>query len=321
MKKCISLCLTSTFIFISAARAADLTANSTTELGKDMFSQSLSLSGNNGGGNQESETAPEKTDSAKESGQWNWSAGYTYSKAPVGTSSNTTNSVDGSLGYRRVWDLGLGLNYSNTPAERLSTFGPNLWAGYEFNVGHESDGFQPTLEPKLTFKNTKYQQTYSGTTAPRAGSRRTVARPVTGKEQINQKEIGLELDYSISSIVSARAAFSSYSYDKDVNHFIGLLDSPRAVATGASSFSTTLGGFPKSSAEIGATVYPAEEWSLDLTLTRTKIKTDNSKSSSAKLVVSRDIGKSWRAGLGFERDKSASQGSQNLGLLNLALYL
>lgn len=281
-------------------------ASSSTNAGQGNLSQALSLSGDN------------PTGPGEEAGAVDWSAGYTYSQTPVGNSTNRSGTIDLSLGFKQKADVGAGYSYSRTPDENLTSSGPSLWAGYIFSWGGGRD-FHPSVEPKITFKTEGYKQTFSGTsTITRAGSRRTITRPTTGSEAIRQNEYSLGFDVSPFELFSVHASATSYKYDKDVSRFLGLLDTPRAVSKGAASFSDTLGGFPKSSGELGVSLFPWDSWTFSLDLSRSTIQVDGSLSTGSKIEVEKDLSDAWRLGLGFDHETSVSQGQENLTVLDLA---
>ena len=151
----------------------------------------------------------------------------------------------------------------------------------------------------------------------RAGSRRVTARPANGTQSIHQDEWNFGVDVNPCDLVGVRAGASSYKYNRDVSSFLATLDTPRAVSTGASSFSTTLGGFPKNSVEAGVTFYPWETWDLVLDFTRTRVQADNSVSTASKLEVEKEFSTAFKLGLGFDHEKSAQLGEENLTLLDL----
>jgi len=291
---------------LAAPGTASYKASSSTSAGQGNFSEGLSLSGDH------------PTSDADDSGAVDWNAGYTYSKAPVGNDFNKTSDINLNVGFKKDWDFGGGFDYSSTPAESLSSVGPEGWVGYEFLLGGGAkDSFRPSIEPKFTYHGQTYTQTFSGTTT-RVGVRRTVTRPTTGSQAIRQNEYTLGIDLSPVELFSVHVAGSSYKYNKDVSSFIALLDSPRAVSRGASTFSTTLGGFPKSSAELGLSLFPWETWTFTLDFTRTKVQADGSTSTSSKIEVEKELSKAVKLGLGFDHEKSETQGEENLTILDLA---
>jgi hypothetical protein len=283
----------------SAAEPASYKAVSSTSAGQGNFSEGVSLLGDH---------------PVTETGSVDWSAGYTYSRTPVGADSNRTSAADLTVGYRGSWDVGGGLDLSGTPAENLTSFGPQGWVGYVFTWGNEA---RRSIEPKLTYHGDTYKQTFAATSVTRAGSRRAVARPSAGSQSIHQNEWNLAVDVNPFDILGFRVSASSYKYNRDVNAFLATLDTPRAVSTGASSFSTTLGGFPKNSVEVGVTLYPFDTWDLILDITRTKVQADNSTSTASKVEVEKEFSKAFKLGLGFDHETSAQLGEENLTLLDL----
>lgn len=290
------------FFLSTAAYAAEppsYRAISSTSAGQGNFSEGVSLLGDH---------------PVTETGAIDWSAAYTYSRAPVGADSNLTNAANLTVGYRDAWDVGGGIDLSGTPAENLKSFGPQAWLGYIFSWG---EGGKRSIEPRLAYHGDTYKQTFVGTAAARAGSRRQVARPTTGTQSIHQSEWNLGVDVSVWEFLGLRASASSYGYSRDVNSFLATLDSPRAVSTGASSFSTTLGGFPKSSVEAGVTFYPFESWDFILDFTRTKVQADNTTSTASKAELEKEFSRAFKLGLGFDHETSAQLGEENLTLLDL----
>ena len=305
------LCLASNPAFAGGSSATadpaspSYKVSSSTSAGQGNFSETIAATGDHPTG---------KEDSA---GAIDWSGSYIYARTPVGASSNKSSTGEATVGYRKAIDVGGGFSVSSTPAENLTNSGPEAWVGYIFDLdGGSKEEFHPTLEPKFTYKGQNYRQTFGGSTAVRAGSRRTIVRPTTGSEAIRQNEFALGLDVAPAEIISLHLEGARYKYDKDVARFLGLLDSPRAVSSGRASFSDTLGGFPKSSGEIGVTLFPWDTWTIDAAFSRSKLQLDNSTSTGSKIEVSKQIS-AWKVGLGFDHETSQNQGEENLTLVDL----
>ncbi|MGZ3649996.1 MAG: hypothetical protein ACXWSC_02330, partial [Bdellovibrionota bacterium] len=186
------------FCAVAAPGTASYKAASTTSAGQGNFSEGISMSGDH------------PTSDADDAGAVDWNAGYTYSRAPVGNDFNNTNDINLNVGFKKDWDFGGGIDYSATPAESLTSVGPEGWVGYDFTLGNgPKDGFRPSVEPKFTYHGQTYTQTFSGTTTTRIGARRTVTRPTTGSSTIRQNEYTLGIDVSPIELLSVHVAGSS----------------------------------------------------------------------------------------------------------------
>jgi len=315
-------------LFLSPAFAST-SLDSVTTAGSGTISEGLTYNG-----------SPVEAPKAGE-GKFGWNVGYTFSKQTQSATSSspeiTDNTSDFTAGvsYKNGWEVGGGLSYSTTPAESLHSFGPNLFAGYLFEL-HTSEpndqpktpdaspkptpqksskGFQPSIEVKAGFSSTTYTEDLSATTA-RTGAKKVAVGTRKTSEGITQTAFSPEVIASLLEWVSVRATYTHYKYNKDVKAFLALLDSPRAVQIGAANFGSTLSGFPSSTFELGATFYFLDVWNFTPSYTWSKYASDGSTGNSLKLALNREIGDHWSVGLGFEHDKS--NGSlQNLGILSL----
>jgi len=269
-------------------------------------------------------------------GGFDWNLAFTLSRttqpATDGTPDvrDTTSELSGGGGYGiNGFAAGAGLTYSTTPAEGLHSLGPNLRVGYTYKFGEPepaenggageetSPSFRPSVGLKALFSNLAYTEDLTGSAAPRTDKRKLAPNPAAASESIVQRSAGLQLDVAPWDWLSFKAIYTRYFYNKNVHDFIERLDSPRAVQLGASGFGATLAGFPSHEAEFGATIRFLEAWSVDATDTLSKSANDGSASYSLKIAVNRDIGETWRAGVGMEHDSSSSSGVQNLALLSI----
>jgi hypothetical protein len=277
-------------------------------VGQGNFSEDLSASGDH------------PTSKADDAGSFTWSASYTYAVSPVGSTSDKSSTGDLSAGYKKEVDAGGGFSFSKTPGENLTNSGPEAWFGWNFTLGGRGskEDFHPSIEPKFDYKGQNYTQTFSGTTTVSRGNRRTVTRPTTGTEAIKQNAYALSVDVAPIEPLTVKLAGTSYKYNKDVATFMGLLDSPKAVSSGRSVFTNTLGGLPKSAVELDVTDAFADTWSIEGDFTFTKIQVDGSTSTGSKLEVSKELSAAWKLGLGLDHETSQSQGQENLTVLDLA---
>ena len=82
-------------------------------------------------------------------------------------------------------------------------------------------------------------------------------KPSNTTEQILQTGWTWEVDINPVGWMGIKAVYEHFYYNRDVNRFLSLLDTTRAVSFGVSGFSNTLlSGFPDEPGEAGFPVLP-----------------------------------------------------------------
>jgi hypothetical protein len=316
---------------------------SLTSAGTGTFSEGLTYNGES------------KSNKDAEDGRagFNWTIGYAYTAATLGAtstaptpapttnaSSDHTNSISLGGGYSDKWEIGLGIDYSNTKEENLKSFGPNAYLGYTFDLANrpkklkrqpqnpnsptakvdsdvEDDAsgvFVPTLNFRITGASNKFTHDASLTT--RAGSRKQLA--ATATQEITQKDF--EIDGTLSALewLDVKLSYIKYNYDKNVADFLARLDQARAVQTGLADFGSTLSGFSSKEWGINLTFHLPLDLDFGADFTQSTSAIDGTtKTNTFKGDLSRVWAETWKTGLGFERSKSNTD-VQNIGLLTLA---
>lgn len=249
-------------------------------------------------------------------------ANYDYSKNRNSTVEDITH--DFGLGLSRKTDsrvdFGGGVSYSTTPAENLSNFGPNGKIGYSYEWG-ESEDFNPSIGGNFQLGFLRYQQSVTTTSTTLSGrkNRTPLTSTTTNTVSIGQVSLGISTYFSLWEWVTFRIGYTKYNYTRNIKDFEAQLDSPLAARSGASSFLSTVSGFPKSSTRFGFSLYPSKDWEVEVSYSATKIASDNSTSTTTKLIVDKDLNDEWRIGLGVGRSKSAST-NEGLFLFSLSRY-
>lgn len=183
-----------------------------------------------------------------------YSASYTFTRTEVGSTSgvdtrtyNQTHSVSGGIGFIEAWRYGGRITYTDTPAEYLSSFGAGFYGAWDFN-DESDDEVEPTgwfTRPwgiRADLGYSEYSMNVSGTRpSRRPGGRATQSR--TSNLRIGQASVEGSAWVDATDWVSFRLSHTRYLYTKNVSSFMAVLDDPRAIASGASQFGSTLSGF------------------------------------------------------------------------------
>ena len=273
---------------------------------------------------------------------WNLGGSYTKTTTPATTTSpqiiDKTTGLTTGFGWEQDFMAGLGIAYSATPDERLDQFGPNIYVGYNFKLGsspqkpvkktqpekslvdQEDDELDASEKkefvPSLSVRVPLGQMRFRIQPLPVTATKRRALAPAPIAAEIIQKSGGLELGYDALVWLSLRASYVKYKYDRDVNKFVANLDSPRAVRAGISGFGSTVSGLPLDLFSFGVGLTPLDNWSFDFDDAITTQATDRSKSRAVKLMATRELGESWKVGLGLENEHSVSL-NENLLLIKV----
>jgi hypothetical protein len=332
----------SAFVFLACSATAVWASEMQTQTtsGTGLFTEELSYNGDN-----QSENV-----SAKKGG-WNWDLSYSYSVIKLGATAITpvvtsgapasdhTSSVTGGFGYSDHWEVGIDLNYSKTPEENLSSFGPSVHLGYTFDLAKRKtkpttkiapatsakttpvvqkeevdEPFVPTLNFTTTLGTTKYDQDFL--TVPRPGSKRK-AGGKTGSQVIAQQSGEISSTLSAVQWLDVEVYLKGYRYNRDVGTFLANLDDPRAIRSGAASFGSTLEGFSSNEVGVDFTIHFPLDIDLHPEFYRSTSAVDGSKTNSYKVDLSKLWAESWKTGIGYERDTSITD-TENSGILTLS---
>ncbi len=286
--------------------------------GSETKSQELSADGQFGS----SDSKKKKRE--KEENSYLWDLSYTHSTIQVkqqtgGVITDNSHSVTVGAGLETPsrFSFNTDLNYSKTPEENLQSYGPSMVFGYTYEFGKkktfkkknsqkddndndDEEDFKPSVGAELTIGYDNYVQTFGKTARRKANG---VARPVTGSNEINKKSGELSLKVHPWSWVSARASYTKYSYNKDVNEFLQYLD-VHAIGHVSAGMEDALAGFYSDTKTVSLSFYILEDWELDLEHSASTVISDQSESSYDKGTVYVDLGETWRLGAGFEYSKS-----------------
>lgn len=258
---------------------------------------------------------------------YTWNAGVTsttsISSDPTTGQNITDKTTDfsGGLGLDTPNKVkaGAGLDYSTTPDEKLTDFGPNAYVGYTHEFKHrrrrhsdDLDDFNPDIGGKLGFTTLNY------------GLTQKIPRSKTGQvlksaTSIRQNAWAFALTSNVTSWFYVKISETLYSYNKDPNAFLAFLDSKRVLANRTAGISGAVNGFPQNETGGDITFYLPDDWSLDLSETVAKSIIDGTNAYTSKVIVAKDVGDDWNIGVGYENDNSDLV-KDNLALLNIKYY-
>lgn len=243
---------------------------------------------------------------------WNWNTEISEQQAtsedPTTGASITdqTTDVNGGIGWESADHvaLGGGLDYSVTPKERLTNFGPNVDVGWTFNLSHASkrNHFVPKMNLKASVGLLTMTERFNGSVATKTGTQ----RPVSGSLSLRQTSTSVSAKIHPWSIFAAKLSHTTYRYDRDVTTFLNNLDTRFAGNIGASGFASTVNGLPKTATSLTLYYYINDDWELDLEETVTISIVDDSRENASKALVYYMLNEDWEVGLGDEIDKAPS---------------
>ena len=273
---------------------------------------------------------------------YDWNLALDRSKTDLKAATGETitdNTTDFSAGmgleFPTHFRMGAALSYSITPEENLKNSGPSLSLGYTYNfrdkpeikkttksvnaTGDASDSkesqeadsaedfFSPYLAVDLNFQSLDYVQTFEAKVQRRQGG---PGIPLSGKNTINQKSSQLTIKYKPFQWVRLKASYTKYSYSRSVSDFIQFLDTHDLIGNASSGISSALSGFYDNTVAVGASFYPSSSWEVALSRSTSKLISDDSLSTTDKLIVYWDFAEAWRLGVGGYISKSNTAGSE-----------
>ena len=250
--------------------------------------------------------------------RWGGSFEYNFSRSSTTDATTGTAVTDDSHGFtlggsvKKKLEAGAGLYYSVTPAENLTSFGPDAYLAWTLKLGpvpetsDDSDDFRASLKFKLRGATVHYTQA-STTTTRLSGIRRLVA----ASESIRQSNYGVDLTFAPRPWFSVTAGLTQYVYDKAPAQFLTYLDSPLALRLNSSGLSNTVSGFYSNSQSASFTLTPLDGLDVVGQLTLYCSATDGSFTRFGKLRVFKELGRDWTLGLGAEKTVYAT--SESLG--------
>jgi hypothetical protein len=304
--------LASILFFALPAVADDF--GSSTSVGDGTLSQTLSLS----------KRFKEKGEEESRSVYLSYTLTRNEVGATTGTLSDTfnyTHSVGGSYSVSGKVRRGLSGSFSTTPAENLSSFGGTGFLSKTIELGtrsedeEEEESFLPTIGLRAAVGYQQYAQTVEKVSgSQRRGSQRK--RPRTEDQSIGKGSIDLTLNLDPFEWFGVYGSFTKYIYTRDVSNFMDVLDDPRAIASGAAEFSSTLSGFSSREVEAGIDLTLPLEFSLNLSKSLASNEVTSVLTHSYSVELTKDWGKSWTTGIGADRYVSdgSSQDLYNVSL-------
>lgn len=253
---------------------------------------------------------------------------YTLTRNEIGAATgatsdafNYTHSLGTSYSVSGKVRRGLTGSFSTTPAESLSSFGGTGFISKTIELGSrlQDDEEEETYLPTIGFRGSVGYQHYAQTIAKTSGSARKGSqrkRPRTEDQAIGKVSLDLTLNFDPLEWFGFYGSYTRFLYTRDVSNFMDVLDDPRAIATGAAEFSSTLSGFSSREVEAGFDL----TLPLDLSLTVSKSVATNETTSvlthAYSIELTKDWGKNWSIGIGG--DRFASDGSSQ-DLINFSL--
>ncbi len=306
-----------TFIFLWANQVQGTSLKSKLELGGGGYDETLTGEGDFIDGSH-----------AKGTDDWSWSMELGFSQAPStsATSAVQNNVVDHSYtfipetGYEAGSGLGSVFNYtySYTPEESLVDSGPEMDIYYNFFLeekGQKGDEetFRSSLKLKMGAKDIQYIQTFNGT---RVGLNKKLS-PTTGFNNLRQIGALGEASASPSKLLSASLTYTYYFYDRNVGDFLNFITAPGAARLGAGGFSSAITNFAQSTLDFDLTLYPLDNWSVELEFINSVSAIDLSLGWTYDATLTRTLG-NWAVGLGCERDTSPLVGLLSYLTINVA---
>ena len=286
-----------------------------------------------------------------ETNTYGWSLSADRSRTEATSSSGNTitdNTTDLAAGVGvempSQFRSGASFNYSATPEENLKSSGFTISAGYTYNFDELSKGpsatkpvmtageapdmqesreaspsgseFSPYLALDLNYESLDYVQTFEAK-PPRLSQ--GPSRPTSGKNTINQKFTQVTVKLKPYRWVRLKVSYTKYSYSRDVSDFLQFLDSHDLLGKVSSGFSTALSGFYDNTVLVGASLFPSSDWELAASRSTSKVISDDSLSTTDKLVVYWNFAEAWRLGVGASVSKSNTSGSTASNQSNLSL--
>ena len=253
---------------------------------------------------------------------------YTLTRSEVGSTTgnasdafNYTHAVSTTYSVSGKTRRGVSGSFSTTPAESLSSFGGTGFLSRKFELGsrtedeEEEEAYLPTLNFRGSIGYQHYAQTVQGNPPPQRGGSRG-KRPKTQDQSIGKTSLDLTVNFDPFEWFGVYGSYTRYLYTRDVSNFMDVLDDPRAIASGAAEFSSTLSGFSSKEIEAGIDL----TFPLDLSLTVSKSLSTNEVSSalthSYSVELTKDWGKSWTTGIGADRYVSSGSSQE---LYNVSL--
>lgn len=284
-------------------------------LGKYRFSQIIAAGQDFGGS--ENEEQP-----------WRWNAGFRYDQLRI-PNTGSPDSIEITRGYNASlewsgdpeWWATCGFDYSQTPAEELSTRSLSCSGSYTWHYQIPSKKnrtrgwFSPSLSFKLNLGTADYIETFTGTrTVIQRMTRRTV--PLSGSESIRQGLLGFDLSWRPLRSWRFQFGVTKFGYNRGVTQFENYLNSPMSLARGISGFSNTIGGLPSVSYNVSVNWYFLENWKAMVKEYISVAAVGGSVSTTTRGLLEYHFAKDWRATMGLEHDKSTTL-SDTLGILGL----
>ncbi len=304
--------LIAVFIFGIQIKANAISVESETTVGTSSIDEAISVDG------KISVVDDRNSSDSKEGYPWYLSISQTRSKSTDvdgNTITDITNAVSALYGYEsaKKFEVGAGLSYTSTPAENLISAAPNVYIGFGFE---EEEKLKPTVKSdessasdfkksvgfKLSFTNNRYIETFATTQLPK--NRLGLPRPTTGKLELVQNSLMLEVPMRFLSWLRVRPSATYYRYNSDVNDFLNNLNSAR-LTSGTTGLKSTATSLPSFDAALQLAFYMFHSWELTLSESYSIIAKDKSNSWSSKVQVFDNIG-DWRIGLGYSSLNSAS---------------
>jgi hypothetical protein len=302
------------FMFLGPLFAFADEVGSTSSVGEGTLSQTLSYSKRLKGSDQESPSAV--------------SASYTLTRSEVGSTTgagagsyNSTHSASGTYSVSGGLRRGLTGSFTTTPAEFLRSFGVSGYLAKTFELAgrrtqkvedeeEQEEDYIPTFGLKVTGGYMRYGQSFQrGSGNQRKGSQRK--RALSVDQSIGRVSADLTASFDPFEWLGVYGSYTRYFYNRSVSDFMDALDDPRAIASGAAEFSSTLSGFSSREVEAGLDLNLPAEVTLSVSKSLATNETSGLITHSYSLDFSKVWGGKWTTGIGADRF-SAGQSAQDI---------
>jgi hypothetical protein len=304
-----------------------VTLSEETDLGATQWNQSLNGSGAFGG--REGKDPP-----------WTWNLSYGYSRSVSNSAGNPdvidiTQNWSAGMGWTGPsgWGLNFAVDYSHTPAESLVQRGgaftlsrswkseplPSLEPIKRGEAGPEETGFASTFKLGLEAGSSSFLENYAGTANVRVKVKKKVVNATVATQGMNvlrQYHAALDANWDATAAWSFELNFKAYAYPYSVDSFEALLDSPKALSSGANSFSGTLNGLQLYTYTADIKWHFADSWTDDLNESLSVMADNHSFDSTTKNTVEWVFSDPWKMTGGLQYETSLSQNTWT-GILGL----
>ena len=227
-------------------------------------------------------------------GAWTWAPtyGFSWSKSEDGDSSWAHRfKTTGGHRFPHFFEAALDLSYLVKPATEFSAFGPGLELSRKFEVGSTK---KRAIRVALRLAMMAYhQKTYDELLALYPKMPKAV--------NLLQNSLGLKGRASLTPWLSTTLGYQHFFYNRSVRRLLDVMESPRAVRSGAARLGDQVGSFYSDLVEISAGLFLLDRWLLDFGFSVQRLASGDGWGRTWSVMPGFDLGFDWTLSLGFER--------------------